>query len=109
MRVPLHCPDVPLALSRDLSMTLVGRIQVDYVEETAAARNTDTKEFVPGRTDLKTPSSYGAHSLVPRTKEEKHLTRQMNIPLLRTLHLTTLQKGLHEKRQDTLKLDRICN
>lgn len=40
MGVPLHCPDVPLALSGDLSMTLIWRIQVDYVEETAAARHT---------------------------------------------------------------------
>lgn len=45
MWVPLHCPDVPLALSGDLSMTLIWCIQVDYVEETAAVRHTDKKKL----------------------------------------------------------------
>lgn len=82
MGVPLHRPDVPLALPGDLPVALVWRIQVDNVEETAAARH---KGAASHRTDLKTPSSHGARSLVSRgtrtkRREAFHKTSENTVP-----------------------------
>lgn len=81
--VPLHRADVPLALPGDFPVTLVGGIQVDNVEETAAARHRH-KGAALHRADLNTPSSHGAHNLVSRgtrTKREAfHETSENTIP-----------------------------
>lgn len=83
MGVPLHGTDVPLALPGDFPVTLVGSIQVDNVEETAAARHRH-KGAAPHRADLKTPRSHGAHSLVfrgtrPKRREAFHETSENTI------------------------------
>jgi len=96
MWVPLHCPDVPLALPGDLSMTLIWCIQVDYVEETAAARHTDTKGLY--LTGLISKPHAHMELTAYSNRDTKHLRRQMKILFLRTLHLTTyFKKGYIEK------------
>lgn len=87
MGVPLHRPDVPLALSGDLAVTLVRGIQVDYVEETAAARQR-YKKAASHAPYLQAPSSQGTYSLVTRTPREA-FNEPCENTFLRTLGLTT--------------------
>lgn len=99
MWVPLHCPDVPLALSRDLSMTLVWCIQVDYVEETAAARHTGTKR--PYHTGpISKPQAHmelTALCLEDQRREAFDKTDENTIPENATFD-HVLEKGLHLKK-----------
>lgn len=92
MGVPLHRPNVPLALPGDLSMTLVWCIQVDDVEETAAARHTDTKGLHLTGLISKPQAHMELTALcleAQESKEEKHFTRQVKTLFLKMLHLTT--------------------
>lgn len=93
--VPLHCPNVPLALPGDLPVTLIWCIQVDNVEETAAVKHTDTKGL--HLTGL--ISKHQAHMELTalcleaqEPKEVKHFTRQVKTLFLKMLHLTTYFK-----------------
>lgn len=89
--VPLHRPNVPLALPGDLPVTLIWGIQVDNVEETAAARHTDTKGL--HLTGLQAHMKLTALCLeAQELKEEKHFTRQVKTLFLKMLHLTTYFK-----------------
>lgn len=96
MRVPLHCPNVPLALSGDLSMTLIWCIQVDYVEETAAARHTDTKGLY--RTGLiSKPQAHKELTVLCLEDQEREAfdkTDENTIPEKATFNHVP-QKGLH--------------
>lgn len=87
MGVPLHRPDVPLALPGDLAVTLVRGIQVDYVEEAAAARQRYNKA-ASHAPYLQSPSSQGTYSLVTRTPREAR-NEPCEKTSLRTLCLTT--------------------
>lgn len=87
MGVPLHRPDVPLALPGDLAVTLVRGIQVDYVEEAAAARQRYNKA-ASHAPYLQSTSSQGTYSLVTRTLREA-FNELCEKTSLRTLRLTT--------------------
>lgn len=76
-------------------MALVGCIQVDDVEETAAATHTDTKGLHLTALSSKPQArmELTAWCLQARElKEEKHFTRQVKTLFLKMLHLTTYFK-----------------
>lgn len=115
--VPLHRANVPLALPGDLAVTLVRCIQVDNVEETAAARHTDTKGLHLTGLISKPLAHMELTALcleAQEPKEEKHSTRQVKTLFLKMRHLTTYfridfkKPTSPQQSQDTLKVNRIC-
>lgn len=85
MGVPLHRPNVPLALPGDLPVTLVWCIQVDDVEETAAARHTDTKGLrLTGLVSKpQAHTEITALCLEAQEPKEKHFMRQVKTLFLK--------------------------
>lgn len=117
MGVPLHRPNVPLALPGDLPVTFIWCIQVDDVEETAAAKHADTKGLHLTGLISKSQAHMELTALcleAQEPKEVKHSTRQVKTLFLKMLHLTTYFKidlknpTTPQQRQDTVKVNSIC-